>query len=97
MLNNALKVPLKEFIRATKVFQRKRLKLGPVLLAYENEYLSIESGEVAAVMNATGEWHDRAMFTPEVFRAIAMVPPAQDPVQISESFDCLLRPHSGTD
>lgn len=83
MLNNALQVPLKEFIRATKVFQRKRLKLGPVLLAYENGFLSIESGEVTTVMNAVGEWHGRAIFSPEVMRAIAMVPPLQDPVKIS--------------
>ena len=83
MLNNALQVPLKEFIRATKVFQRKRLKLGPVLLAYENEFLSIESGEVTTVMNATGEWHGRAMFSPEILRALAMVPPLHNPIQIS--------------
>ena len=80
MLNNALQVSLKEFILATKVFQRKRLKLGPVLLAYESGFLSIESGETTAVMNATGEWHGRAMFSPEILRALAMVPPAQDPV-----------------
>lgn len=83
MLNNLLQVPLTEFRRAAKVFQRKRLRLGPVLLAYENEFLSIESGEVTTVMNAVGEWHGRAIFSPEVMRAIAMVPPLQDPVQIS--------------
>lgn len=83
MLTNLLQVSLAEFKRATKVFQKKRLRLGPVLLAYENGFLSIESGEATAVMNATGEWHGRAMFSPEVLRAIAMVPPAQDPVQIS--------------
>lgn len=83
MLINALQVPRKEFIRATKVFQRKRPKLGPVLLAYENEFLSIESGEATVVMNATGEWHGRAMFSPEILRALAMFPPLQDPVKIS--------------
>lgn len=83
LLNNLLQVSLKEFKRGTKVFQRKRLKLGPVLLAYENGYLSIESGEVTAVMNAIGEWHGRAIFSPEILRALAMVPPLQDPVQIS--------------
>ncbi len=82
MLTNLLHVPLKEFKRATKVFQRKRLKLSQVLLAYENGFLSIESGEVTTVMNAVGEWHGRAIFSPEVMRAIAMVPPLQDPVQI---------------
>ena len=83
LLNNLLQVSLKEFKRGTKVFQRKRLKLGPVLLAYENEFLSIESGEATAVMNATGEWHGRAIFSPEILRALAMFPPLQDPVQIS--------------
>ena len=83
LLNNLLQVSLKEFKRGTKVFQRKRLKFGPVLLAYENEFLSIESGEATAVMNATGEWHGRAIFSPEILRALAMVPPLQDPVQIS--------------
>lgn len=83
MLINSLRVSHDEFKRGTKVFQRKRLKLGPVLLSYENEFLSIESGEVTAVMNATGEWHGRATFSPEILRALAMVPPAQDPVQIS--------------
>lgn len=83
MLNNLLQVSLKEFKRGTKIFQRKRLRLGPVLLAYENGYLSIETGEVTTVMNAIGEWHGRATFSPEILRALAMVPPLQDPVQIS--------------
>lgn len=83
MLNNLLQVSLAEFKHATKVFQRKRLRLGRVLLAYENGFLSIESGEATAVMNAIGEWHGRAMFSPEILRALAMVPPLQDPVQIS--------------
>lgn len=83
MLTNLLQVSLKEFKRGTKVFQRKRLKFGPVLLAYENGYLSIESGEVTTVMNATGEWHGRAIFSPNILHALAMVPPLQDPVQIS--------------
>src|SRR5487761_2750013 len=82
-MNNTLQVPLKEFLRATKVFQRKRLKFGTVLLAFESEFLSIESGEDTSVMNATGEWHGRASFSPEILRALAMVPPAQDPVQIT--------------
>jgi hypothetical protein len=83
LLNNLLQVSLKEFKRGTKVFQRKRMKFGPVLLAFENEFLSIESGEVTAVMNATGEWHGRAIFSPNILHAIAMVPPLCDPVQIS--------------
>ncbi len=83
MLNNLLQVSLKEFKRGTKIFQRKRLRFGPVLLAYENGFLSIESGEVTAVMNAIGEWQGRAIFSPNILHALAMVPPLQDPVQIS--------------
>lgn len=80
---NALQVSLKEFKLATKPFTRKRLQLGPVLLAYEGRFLSIESGEVTVVMHAEGEWHGRAMFSPQVLRALAMVPPACDPIPIS--------------
>ena len=83
MLINLLQVSLNEFKNATNVFQRKRLKLGPVLLAYESGFLSIESGEATAVMNATGEWHGRAMFSPEILRALVMVPPFNDPIKIS--------------
>lgn len=80
---NFLQVSLKEFKLATKVFTRKRLQLGPVLLAYEGRFLSIESGEVTVVMHAEGEWHGRALFSPQVMRALAMVPPACDPIPIS--------------
>jgi hypothetical protein len=83
VLNNLLHVSVAEFKLATKVYQRKRLRLGPVLLAYEGGFLSIESGEATAVMNAVGEWHGRAVFSPEILRALALVPPLQDPVQIS--------------
>lgn len=80
---NFLQVSLKEFKLATKVFTRKRLQLGPVLLAYEGQFLSIESGEVTVVMHAEGEWHGRALFSPQVMRALAMAPPACDPIPIS--------------
>lgn len=80
---NFLQIPLAEFKRATKVFTPKRLKLGPALLAFESGFLSIESGEVTAVMHAAGEWHGRAVFSPQTLRAIATVPPNQDPLTIS--------------
>jgi len=59
---NFLQVRQFEFKQATKVLQRKRLRLGPALLAYEGGFLSIESGEVTVVMHAEGEWHGRATF-----------------------------------
>lgn len=81
--NNRLQVSAAEFKSATKVFGRKRVKLGPVLLAYEAGFLSIEAGEVTAVMHADGEWHGRASFSPEILRALATVPPAQDPIHFA--------------
>lgn len=83
LARNFMQVPLKEFRAATKVFTRKRLKMGPVLLAFEGGFLSIESGEAAAVMHAAGEWHGRATFSPEILRALATVPPLQDPIPIA--------------
>ena len=64
-------------------FREKRRKLGPVLLAYESGYLSVESGGVMKVMHAEGEWHGRATFSPSVLRAIALEPPSQDPITIA--------------
>lgn len=90
VLNNLLQVSLKEFKRGTKIFQRKRLRLGHVLLAYESGFLSIESGEVTTVLNAVGEWQGRAIFSPNILQALAMVPPLQDPVQISYDGEHLL-------
>lgn len=83
LATNFLQLSLAEFKRATKIFTPKRLKLGPALLAFENGFLSIESGEVTAVMRATGTWHGRATFSPQTLRAIATVPPNQDPLTIS--------------
>lgn len=81
--SNFIMLPLPEFKRGTKVFTPKRRKLGPALLAFENGFLSIESGEVTAVMRATGEWHGRATISPQTLRALATVPPNQDPLTIS--------------
>lgn len=80
---NRLELPLVEFKRAMKVFTPKRLRLGPALLAFDGTWLSIESGDVTAVMRASGEWHGQAMFSAEILRAIATVPPAQNPVPIA--------------
>jgi hypothetical protein len=35
------------------------------------------------VTRAEGEWHGRATFSPEILRALATVPPNQDPIPIS--------------
>lgn len=80
---NVLELPLAEFRRGTEVFGRKRVVLGPALLSFEGGFLSIESGEVTAVMRATGEWHGRATFSPNILRAVATVPPIQNPLTIA--------------
>lgn len=83
MQNNLIQVSLHDFKHAMKPFTAKRRKLGRVLLAFERGLLTIESGEASTVMRAEGEWHGRAYFSPEVLRAIALYPPATDPVVIS--------------
>jgi len=52
-------------------------------MAYEGGFLSFESGDATAVMRAEGEWNGRAIFSPEVLRAISLVPPPYDPLTIS--------------
>jgi hypothetical protein len=83
MQSNLLQVSLLDFKHAMKPFTAKRRKLGRVLLAFERGLLTIESGEASTIMRAEGEWHGRAYFSPEVLRAIALYPPATDPVVIS--------------
>lgn len=83
MQRNLIQVAQRDFKSAMKPFTAKRRKLGPVLLAFEGGYLSIESGEATAVMHAEGEWHGRAMFSPEFLRAVATYPPPQDPITVS--------------
>lgn len=82
-MNNLLQVSRAEFVSATKPFAAKRAKLDRALLAYDGTFLSIESGEIAAVMRSSGEWHGQATFSPTILRALATVPPAQDPITIS--------------
>jgi hypothetical protein len=81
--SNLLHVTRTDFRHATKVFARKRLALGPVLMAFESGFLSFESGEVTVVMSAAGDWQGRAVFSPEILRALATVPPDADPIPIA--------------
>jgi len=83
LTRNLLHVTLREFKSATCVFAKKRLVLGRVLMAFENGFLSFESGSVTAVMRAEGEWQGRATFSPEVLRALATVPPSCNPIPIA--------------
>ncbi|MCD6681392.1 MAG: hypothetical protein LT102_12185 [Burkholderiaceae bacterium] len=90
MLKNLLHVRLREFRSAVKPFSAKRRELGTALLAYEAGFLSIESGELTVVMRADGHWEGRARFAPEILRALATVPPSQDPVTIGYADSHLL-------
>ncbi len=83
MTSNLLQLALAEFKSATRPYCRRGMRFGPVLLAYEGGFLSLESGDVTAVMRATGEWNGRATFSPIVLQALAMVPPAMDPIPIA--------------
>ena len=82
-MNNLLQVVLPEFREGLKPFRSKKYKAGQVLLAFENGFLSLESDSVKTVMRATGQWEGRARFSAEILRALAMVPPLQNPVTIS--------------
>lgn len=83
MQENRLAIDLAEFKGALKPFARKGVKLGPVLLAFEGGFLSIESGDVVCVMRASGTWHGRATFKPTVLQALAKVPPGVNPVPLA--------------
>lgn len=82
MLPHDISVELKEFRRAVKAFVGRKAVLGSTLLSVEHGFLIIESGEVRVVMRAEGEWHGRVRFSPEVLRAVATVPPSENPVRI---------------
>ncbi len=90
LTRNLLRVTRYDFKHATQVFARKRLPLGPVLMAFENGFLSFESGAVMAVMRAEGEWQGRAVFSPEILRALATVPPDVDPIPIAYADEHIL-------
>jgi hypothetical protein len=89
-MNNLLQVVLPEFVIGLKPFRSKRHAPGQVLLAYEGGFLSFESNEVKTVMRAKGCWEGRASFSAEIMRALAMVPPSQNPVTISYAQDHIL-------
>lgn len=82
-MKNLLEVDAAEFKLAIKIFCGKRSKPGSALLAFEGGFLTLETGEATAVMHASGEWHGRATFSADTLRAIAMVPPAGNPIVIA--------------
>lgn len=86
-MKNLLQLPLDEFKLAIKPYSAKRPHLTEVLLAFKGAFLSLDSGEVKVVMTSEGSCSARAYFLPEILRAIAMVPPSQEP---SKEMDTIL-------
>lgn len=89
-MKNLLYVVQPEFADALKVFRKGGSKKDGVLLCYEGGFLSIESGEKTAVMRAEGEWHGRVTFRHQILQALAVVPPAMNPIPISYAENRLL-------
>jgi len=80
-MKNVLEVSRGEFARAVKSFRLRSLS-DAALLAFENGFLSVESGEQLVTMRATGEWHGRAWTSSNLLKALAAAPPLEDPVVI---------------
>jgi hypothetical protein len=83
-MKNVLEVSRGEFARALKSFRLRSLS-NTALLAFENGFLSIESGEQLVTMRALGEWHGRAWTNSNLLKALATAPPSEDPVAIAYS------------
>lgn len=80
-MKNRLEVARLDFVSAFKTFSKVDLR-SDALLSFEGGFLSVEAGDRAAVVHADGEWQGRARFSTNVLRALAKVPPAEDPVVI---------------
>jgi hypothetical protein len=53
------------------------------MLAFEGGFLSIECGDRLVTMRALGEWHGRAWFSSNLLKALATVPPSEDPIEVT--------------
>ena len=78
-MKNRLEVARQDFVQAFKPL-RKTSRDSGALLAFEGGFLSIESDDRAAVMRASGEWQGRAYFNGSILRALAEIPPTDDPI-----------------
>lgn len=83
MTFNSLKTSLVEFKSAMTIFAKGKISDKFALLAFDGKYLSIEIGSKTAVMVAEGEWNGRATVSAQIVRALALNPPAADPVEIT--------------
>lgn len=78
-----LRIKLSDFKKAAEPFTKKRLKMTAVTLSFDNGQLIFEAGPIAVKVPAEGNWIGRVLFAPEILRAMAMVPPKQDPIIIA--------------
>lgn len=88
-MKNRLEVTRQDFATAFRPLRRVDSR-GDALLAFEGGFLSVEAGDRAAVVHAEGEWQGRARFSANILRALAEVPPSEDPV-VFEFLDDRLR------
>jgi hypothetical protein len=81
-MKNRLEVTKGEFGTAIEIFRVRRVA-DSAMLAFENGFLSIEAGDRHVTMRALGEWHGRAWFSSNLLKALAAVPPNEDPVVVT--------------
>jgi len=81
---NQLLVDRADFLRALRVFRgyTKHKRCPEAMLAFEGRFLSIEVGEVIAVVGASGIWNGRAFFKAYLLAALHHAPPSADPIVI---------------
>lgn len=81
MLTNRLEIDRHEFAHAMKTFNVRSLPRS-AMLAFEGGFLSIEAGNALVTMRADGQWQGRARFSANLLKALALVPPKENPVVI---------------
>src|SRR5437016_749450 len=81
-MKNFLEINRAEFASAVKTFNVRRLS-SSAMLAFEGGFLSIECGDRLVTMRASGEWHGRAWFSSNLLKALAAVPPTEDPIEVT--------------
>jgi hypothetical protein len=79
---NELETSLSEFNSAMSLFSKGRVIGKTATIAFDGKYLSIEVGGKATAMVAYGNWNGIATISSQLIRALAIAPPAMNPVKI---------------
>lgn len=91
MQRNFLQIPRKDFVRESKAFSRRGLRLGShAHFSLENGKLEIECGSVKISLPAQGEWQGIARTSWTVIRSVMGAPPLNDPIPISYAENTLM-------